>query len=100
DLAGDRLPALGDVRHYMPSTITPIERALPATMRIAASRSAAFRSGIFALAISSTCLRVILPTLSVCARGLPDSMPPAFLLSTLVGGVLMKIGRASCRESV
>src|SRR5437588_312505 len=40
---GERLPALGDVWHHMPSTITPIERALPATMRIAASRSAAFR---------------------------------------------------------
>src|SRR6266849_3626066 len=73
----------------MPSTITPIERALPATMRIAASRSAAFKSGIFALAISSTCLRLILPTLSVCGRGLPDSMPAAFLISTVVGGVLM-----------
>ena len=50
---------------------------------------AAFRSGIFALAISSTCLRRILPTLSVCGRGLPDSMPAAFLISTVVGGVLM-----------
>src|SRR5207253_1484435 len=88
-LAGDRLPALGDIRHYMPSTITPIERALPATMRIAASRSAAFRSGSFCLAISSTCLRVILPTFSVCGRALPDSMPAAFLMSTVVGGVLM-----------
>src|SRR5262245_47947975 len=89
DLADERLPALGNVRHYMPSTITPIERALPATMRIAASRSAAFRSGIFTLAISSTCFLVILPTLSVCGRGLPDSMPAAFLISTVVGGVLM-----------
>src|SRR5205807_2570908 len=80
--ADERLPALGDVWHYMPSTISPIERALPATVRIAASRSAAFRSGIFALAISSTCARVILPTLSVCGRGLPDSMPAAFLIST------------------
>src|SRR5262249_38420166 len=88
-LADEHLPALGNVRHYMPSTITPIERALPATMRIAASRSAALRSGSFCLAISSTCLRVILPTLSVCGRGLPDSMPAAFLISTVVGGVLM-----------
>src|ERR1041384_1791100 len=74
---------------YMPSTITPIERALPATMRIAASRSAALRSGILVLAISSTCFLVILPTLSVCGLGLPDSMPAAFLISTVVGGVLM-----------
>src|SRR6185295_20405813 len=41
DLGEESLPALGYVRHYMPSTMTPIERALPATMRIAASRSAA-----------------------------------------------------------
>src|SRR4029077_12773896 len=88
-LADESFPALGDVRHYMPSTMTPIERALPATMRIAASRSAALRSGIFALAISSTCFLVILPTLSVCGRALPDSMPAAFLMSTVVGGVLM-----------
>src|SRR5205814_9942029 len=89
DLVDEGLPALGNVSHYMPSTITPIERALPATMRMAASRSVAFRSGSFALAISSTCLRVILPTLSVCGRALPDSMPAAFLMSTVVGGVLM-----------
>ena len=42
----------------MPSTSMPIERALPATERMAASRSPALRSGIFALAISSTCLLV------------------------------------------
>src|SRR6185503_2378384 len=89
DFRADRLAAFRNVRHYMPSTITPIERALPATMRIAASRSPAFRSGILVFAISSTCLRVILPTLSVCGRWLPDSMPAAFLISTVVGGVLM-----------
>ena len=66
-----------------------VDRALPATVRIAASRLAAFRSGSFTFAISSTCLRVIFPTLSVCGRGLPDSMPAAFLISTVVGGVLM-----------
>ena len=74
---------------YMPSTRMPIERALPATVRMAASRLAAFRSGIFTLAMSSTCFFVILPTLSVCGRGLPDSIPAAFLISTVVGGVLM-----------
>src|SRR5881275_367317 len=74
---------------YMPSTTMPIERALPATMRIAASISVAFRSGSFCLAISSTCFLVILPTLSVCGLALPDSMPAAFLISTVVGGVLM-----------
>jgi len=64
-------------------------RALPATVFMAVSRLAAVRSGIFAFAISSTCLRVSLPTLSVCGRGLPFSSFAAFLISTVVGGVLM-----------
>ena len=38
-------------------------RALPAMIRTAASRSAAFKSGAFSLAISSSCARVTLPTL-------------------------------------
>src|SRR5690606_476986 len=88
-LAGEGLPALGNLCHYMPSTVMPMERALPAMLRMAESRSAAFRSGIFCFAISSTCFFVILPTLSVCGRALPDSMPAAFLRSTVVGGVLM-----------
>ena len=40
-----------------PSTVMPIERAEPAIVRTAASRSAAVRSGILVLAISSTCAR-------------------------------------------
>ena len=64
-------------------------RALPATVRIAASRSAAFRSGIFVLAISSTCLlRDLADLVGVRARAaLLD--PAAFLISTVAGGVLM-----------
>ena len=58
-------------------------------VRTAASRSAAVRSGIFVLAISSACARVSLPTLSVCGFGLPFSMLAAFLISTVAGGVLM-----------
>src|SRR5215472_14319759 len=77
------------VLHFTPSTVTPIERALPAMVRTAASRSAAVRSGILVLAISSAWARVILPTLSVCGVLLPDSIPAAFLISTVAGGVLM-----------
>ena len=44
----------------------PIERAEPAIVRTAASRSAAVRSFILVLAISSTWARVSLPTLSRC----------------------------------
>ena len=46
-------------------------RALPAIVRTAAFRSAAVRSGIFSLAISSTWARVMRPTLSVFGRLLP-----------------------------
>src|SRR5258705_114219 len=75
--------------HFTPSTVTPIERALPAIVRTAASRSAAVRSGILALAISSAWARVIFPTLSVCGVLLPDSIPAARLMRTVAGGVLM-----------
>src|SRR6266702_2425517 len=77
-----------ELAHFTPSTVTPIERALPAIVRTAASRSAAVRSGILALAISSACARVILPTFSVCGVLLPLSIPAAFLISTVAGGVL------------
>src|SRR6266508_670179 len=77
-----------ELAHLTPSTVTPIERALPAIVRTAASRSAAVRSGILALAISSACARVILPTFSVCGVLLPLSIPAAFLISTVAGGVL------------
>ena len=46
------------------STSMPIDRAVPSTMRIAASRLAALRSGILVLAISSTWRLDTLPTFS------------------------------------
>src|SRR5205085_680672 len=55
----------------------------------AASRSAAVRSGVFNLAISSACARVSLPTLSVCGLGLPLSTFAAFMISTVAGGVFI-----------
>ena len=66
----DQLGTFSQLSHYRPSTVMPMERAEPAIVRTAASRSAAVRSGCFWVAISSACLRVILPTLSVC--GLAD----------------------------
>ena len=48
----------------------------------AASRSAAVRSASFALAMSSSCLRVTLPTFSVFGRFEPDWMPAAFFIIT------------------
>jgi len=64
-------------------------RAVPATMLIAASTLAAFRSGIFSSAISRTCALVIVATFVLF--GVPDalSMPHAFLMRTAAGGVLV-----------
>ncbi len=54
--------------------------------------------GSFALAISSSCLRVTLPTFSVFGRLEPDEMPAAFF-SRVVAGVLlvMKVNVRSSR---
>src|SRR5476651_2170968 len=64
-------------------------RALPAMVRTAASRLAAVKSGIFSLAIASSCLREILPTLAVFGVALPLGMPSALAISTEAGGVFM-----------
>ena len=64
-------------------------RALPAMVRTAASRSAAVRSGCLILAISSSCLREILPTFAVLGVPLPFSMPMALRISTAAGGVFI-----------
>ena len=53
-------------------------RALPAIILTAASRSAAFRSSILVLAISSNCARVTVPTLTVFGVPLPFATPAAF----------------------
>ncbi len=64
-------------------------RAEPAMVRTAASMSAAVRSGSFALAISSSCARVTVPTLLVFGSPLPFAMPAALRNSTAAGGVLV-----------
>src|SRR5579863_12909 len=68
---------------------TPIERAVPLTLRIAASTSKQFRSGILIFAISSTWAAVILPTFVLCGSAEPLAMLTARLISTGTGGVLV-----------
>src|ERR1017187_6290258 len=71
-------------------------RAVPATERMAASRSKQFRSGILILAISLICSWVILPTLVLWGSGDPLAMLTARLISTGTGGVLvMKVKERS-----
>src|SRR5450755_217857 len=99
DLAAHGLHPLGKARyvpvlsvshdHFTPSTVMPMLRALPAMVRTAASRSAAVRSGVFILAISSAWARVSLPILSVCGLALPFSTLAAFLIRTVAGGVFI-----------
>src|SRR5580658_11331946 len=67
----------------------PMERAVPRTLLMAASTEAAFRSGIFCLAISSTCFSVTLPTLSLLGAPDPLAMPAARFNNTDAGGVLV-----------
>ena len=50
----DGFLTFGQLAHTTPSTVTPMERAEPAIVRTAASRSAAVKSFILALAISSS----------------------------------------------
>src|ERR1039458_260012 len=64
-------------------------RAVPATERMAASRSKQFRSGILILAISLICSCVIWPTFVLCGSGDPFAKLQARLISTGTGGVLV-----------
>src|SRR5690606_2802144 len=64
-------------------------RAEPAIVRTAASRSAAVRSALLALTISSSWARVTLPTLSVLGRLEPTLTPAAFFSSTAAGVLLV-----------
>ena len=69
------------------STVMPIDRAVPAMIFAAASRSLALRSGILVCAISRTWSLVSLPTLVLCGSPLPLATPAAFLISSAAGGV-------------
>ena len=74
----------------------PIDRAVPSTVLTAASSDAAFRSGSFVLAISSTCFFVTVPTLVLFGTPEPYCKPAALSSSTAAGGVLvMKVNERS-----
>src|SRR3989442_15609916 len=64
-------------------------RAVPSTHLMAAASVKQFRSGILILAISSTCLCVILPTLFLCGSAEPFARLTARLISVGAGGVLV-----------
>src|ERR1039457_1812357 len=72
-----------------PSTLIPIERAVPAMIFSAASIEVAFRSGIFTCAIWRTWALLTEPTLVLCGSLLPFWTPAAFLISSGAGGVLV-----------
>jgi hypothetical protein len=72
------------------------EWAVPFTAFIAASTVKQFKSGILILAISSTCLSVILPTRFLLGSAEPLARPQARLIRTGTGGVLvMKVKERS-----
>src|SRR6267154_3674335 len=74
----------------------PMLRAVPATTRKPASSEVEFKSLIFILTMSSTCLRVTLPTFSLLGVLDPDVMPAAFLSNTDAGGdLVMKVNDLS-----
>ena len=75
---------------YYPTSI-PMLLAVPAIILQAESRSAAFKSTIFCLAISSSCFRVTLPTLSRFGSPAPLAIFAAFFNRTDAGGVLVLI---------
>src|SRR5207302_4550268 len=79
-----------------PTTSIPMDRAVPRTLLIAASTEAAFKSGIFCLAMSSTCFAVTLPTLSLFGTPDPLAMPAARFNRIEAGGVfVMKVKERS-----
>ena len=64
-------------------------RAVPAMIRIAASTSFAFKSGILVSAISRSCAFVRLATTSLDDVPEPFAIPAAFLIKSEAGGVLV-----------
>src|SRR5262245_13741588 len=90
----DRRAADRRIAAYL--TLMPIERAVPATWSLAASRSLALRSGILTLAISSIWASVTEPASSRPAVFAPFSRPAASRSRTEVGGVFrMKVNERS-----
>src|SRR3546814_7933544 len=80
--------ALGRHRRHS-TTSMPMDRAEPLTMATAPSTSTAFRSTIFASAISLTWAMVTLPTVLRLGVAVPLATPEAFLRKYATGGVLV-----------
>src|SRR2546422_8327 len=74
---------------HQSTTSSPMDRAVPAIIFMAPSRSTALRSGSFSSAIFRTWARVTFPTFCRFDVGEPFSMPASFLRSTAAGGVLV-----------
>src|SRR6266545_788523 len=66
----------------------PMLRAVPSTVRMAASMESVLRSTSLVWAISRTCARVTLPILSLCGTAEALAMPAARLSRIAAGGVL------------
>src|SRR3954466_14934110 len=94
---GELLAVLG----HQTTTSTPIERAVPAMILIAASTSLALRSGSFFSAIARSWSCVIRPTFSRCGSPEPFSMLIAWRISTAAGGVLVtKVNERSSKTVI
>ena len=84
-MSGDRSPSHDCGVGYRSLTVMPMDRAVPAMIRSAMSRSFALRSAIFFSAISRTCARVTEPTLSLCGVPEPFATPDALISSCAAG---------------
>src|SRR5712691_12398571 len=93
NLFGGRAVLLSTFRHSFLDTqswtLTPMLRAAPSIIRMAAPISLAFRSFILVSAISRTLARRIVPAVVRPAAPLPLSIPAAFLIRSAAGGVLV-----------
>src|SRR4029453_8970962 len=83
------LPRLLGGAGAQPVTVMPIDRAVPAMIFSAWSRSLALRSAIFVVAISRTWSRVTVATLVLCGSPEPFSTPAALSSMRAAGGVLV-----------
>src|SRR5947207_11539221 len=66
-----------------------MDRAVPATVLMAASRLSQFKSGILVFAISSTCFAVTVPTLFLLGSADPLAMLAARFSRIDAGGVFV-----------
>src|ERR1700724_3035106 len=89
DALAGLLQAFSNCHDRYPATSTPIERAEPSTIFMAASMVSQFRSFILASAISRTCALVTAPALSRPGSLEPEVSLAAFLMKHDIGGVFI-----------